>query len=271
MTDNPHIYDRVTEHTDFVLVDDADQYLDYNFFFDTITGDWNVNPKNNKTYEIPFETAPKMAITTNYAPRSADPSTQARLLYTVFSDYYHEKTDENDYRETRTIRDDFGMDLHDGLYPADDWNADINFMVDCLQFYLATIGRSVKINPPMKNVQQRTLMAEMGQQFFDWALIYFSADSGNIDVMRPKEDAMKDFINAGNIKNWSTQKFTKSLKAFCRKHGYTLNPKAYQNNQGRIIRKLNDKATEMIYVQTAAEINLSELNSQNYEGLQCPY
>ncbi|MDR1153469.1 MAG: hypothetical protein LBL04_02060, partial [Bacteroidales bacterium] len=182
LIDNPHIYDRVTEHTDYVLIDDAGKNLDFNFnfFFDTITGDWIVNPKNNKSYEIPFDLAPKMAITTNFTPTATDPSTQARLLYTVFSDWYHEKTDENDYLETRSIRDDFGMELHDNLYPADDWNADINFFVDCLQFYLTTIGRSIKINPPMKNVQQRTLMAVMGQPFHDWALVYFSPEGGNI-------------------------------------------------------------------------------------------
>jgi len=50
-----------------------------------------------------------------------------------------------------------------------------------------------------------------------------------------------------------------------------LNPKAYQNSQGRIIRKLNDKATEMIYVQTTAEINVSELNNQNYKGQNTPF
>jgi hypothetical protein len=258
LTKNQYIYDRVTEHTDYVLIDDANQFLEFNFFFDTITGDWIVNPKHNKSYEIPFDMAPKMAITTNFTPTDTSPSTQARLLYMVFSDWYHEKTDENDYRETRSIRDDFDMDLQDSLYPDADWNADINFMVDCLQFYLTTIGRSVKINPPMKNVQQRIYNAQMGAQFNDWALVYFSSDSGNIDTMRSKEDAMKDFISAINVKNWSTQKFTKSLKAFCRKYGYTFNPKAYLNSQGRIIRKHNDKATEMIYIQTTEEIYFAE-------------
>jgi hypothetical protein len=48
LTDNKHIYDRVTEHTDYILIDDADQYLNFGFFFDAVTGDLNVNPKNNK-------------------------------------------------------------------------------------------------------------------------------------------------------------------------------------------------------------------------------
>ncbi len=163
------------------------------------------------------------------------------------------------------------MDLHDNLYPADDWNADINFFVDCLQFYLTTIGRSIKINPPMKNIQQRTLLAMMGQHFHDWALVYFSPDGGNTDKMLVKEETMKDFVNASNAKNWTTQKFTKALKSFCRKYGYTLNPKEYQNGQGRIIRKHNEKATEHIYVQTTEEIDVTELSKQSYEGQSTPF
>jgi hypothetical protein len=267
LTENRHIYDRVNEYTDYVLVDDANRYLDFNFFFDSITGDWVVNPKNNKSYEIPYELAPKMAISTNFTPTDNSPSTQARLLYMVFSDWYHEKTDENDYRETRAIRDDFGFDLHDKLYPAGDWNADVNFFVDCLQFYLTTVGQNVKINPPMKNIQQRTLLAIMGQHFHDWALVYFSQEGGNTDRMLAKEDVMKEFITSSNVKNWTTQKFTKSLKSFCRKYGYTLNPKAYQNSQKRIVRKNdNNKAVDMIYVQTAQEIDAAELSRQSYEG-----
>ena len=80
LTNNKHIYERVTEHTDLVLIDDADLHLNFKFFYDTITGDWVVNPKNTKSCEIPFELAPKLVITTNHAPKSTDPSTQARLL-----------------------------------------------------------------------------------------------------------------------------------------------------------------------------------------------
>ena len=81
LTDNPHIYDRVTEYTDMVLIDDANAYLDFDFFFDVVTGDMTVNPKNNKSYEIPFEKAPKFCITSNYTLRKVDPSTEGRMLF----------------------------------------------------------------------------------------------------------------------------------------------------------------------------------------------
>ena len=58
LTENPHLYDRVTEHTDYILIDDADQYLKFDYFYDTVTGELIVNPKNNQSYEIPFEKKP---------------------------------------------------------------------------------------------------------------------------------------------------------------------------------------------------------------------
>jgi hypothetical protein len=80
--------------------------------------------------------------------------------------------------------------------------------------------------------------------------------------MLVKGDAMKDFINASNTRNWTMQRFTGSLKSFCRRYGYTLNPKDFHNSQGRIIRKNSSgKSVEMIYVQTA---ECGEIQEESY-------
>jgi 16S rRNA (uracil1498-N3)-methyltransferase len=164
------------------LVDDADQYLNYKFFFDSITGELIVNPKNNQSYEIPFDKAPKFVFTSNHAQRNLDPSLEARLLYTVFSDYYHQQSDSNDYSETRSIRDDFGKDLYAFDYSESEWNADFNFFAQCIRFYLS-VPSPLKINPPMENVTLRNMLAEMGQAFKDWADAYFDQEGSNINRM----------------------------------------------------------------------------------------
>lgn len=256
LTDNPHLYDRVTEHTDYILVDDADQYLNYKFFYDSVTGELIVNPKNNQSYEIPFEKAPKFVFTSNHAQRNLDPSLEARLLYTVFSDYYHQQSDSNDYHETRGIHDDFGKDLFKEAYTEEEWNLDLNFFAQCLQFYLS-VPSPQKINPPMGNVNQRNMLAEMGQAFKDWADAYFDINGDKVDTMVPKEDALKDFIEKTNTKGWSTNKFTKALIAWCRFYGYKFNPKAYQNSQKRISRKVDGVTKDMVYLQTRFDKELS--------------
>ena len=264
MTENPHLYDRVTEHTDYILVDDADLYLNYKFFFDSITGELIVNPKNNQSYEIPFDNSPKFCFTSNHALRNIDTSLSARILYTVFSDYYHERTESNNYQETRKIRDDFGKDLFGPEYTETEWNDDFNFFAQCIRFYLS-VPAPLKINPPMGNVTLRNLLAEMGQSFKDWADAYFDIDQetkegDGVNTLIAKEDALNDFIKKTNTKGWTTNKFSKALRAFCRFYGYKYNPKAFCNAQGRISRKVDGTTKDMIYIQTKLEVNPADLH-----------
>jgi len=262
ITENPHLYDRVTEHTDYILVDDADLYLNFKFFFDSITGELIVNPKNNQSYEIPFEKSPKYCFTSNHALRNLDTSLSARILYTVFSDYYHERTENNDYRETRKIYDDFDKELFEQEYTEQEWNADFNFFAQCLKFYLS-VPAPLKINPPMGNVTLRNLLAIMGQAFKDWADAYFDPESENTNKLIVKEFALKNFLDTTNTKGWTTNKFTKAVVAFCRFYGYNYNPKAFQNSQGRISKKIDGTTKEMIYIQTKLEINPEDLHDGN--------
>lgn len=264
--ENPHIYEGVTEHTDYMLVDDADKYLPFRFFFDTVTGDMVVNPKHGTIYTIPFENVPKIAISSNYTLDRFDASTERRILYMVFSDYYHEKTDSNGYHETRTIFDDFQKDLFRNKYSEEEWNADLNFLMDCTQFYLSTIDLSVKIQPPMGNVKARNLRAVMTDVFFDWAQVYFYEDSENCNNCISRDKALQDFGNSTGQKKWTMNKFSKAIKAFCNLTEYVLclNPVELQNAQGRIIRKVDGKSTEMLYIQTKKAINIldSDLKKQ---------
>jgi len=167
----------------------------------------------------------------------------------VFSDYYHEKTERNNYRQTRKIADDFGKNLFDD-YNDDEWNADLNFFAQCLRFYLS-IPSPRKINPPMKNVTMRKMLSEMGAAFKDWAEVYFDVTGNNVNTQIVREEALDDFTKATKTQKWTTNKFTKALKAFCVYNNYVFNPKALQNSQGRIVRKDKDNvAKDMIYIQT---------------------
>lgn len=269
MTENPHLYDRVTEHTDYILVDDADLYLNYKFFFDSITGELIVNPKNNQSYEIPFNNSPKFCFTSNHAMRNLDTSLSARILYTVFSDYYHERTEDNSYHETRKIQHDFGKDLFGPKYTEAEWNADFNFFAQCIRFYLS-VPAPLKINPPMGNVTLRNLLAKMTQVFKDWADAYFYIDEetnegDNANTLIAKEDALVDFAKSTNQKSWTTNKFTASLRAFCRFYGYKYNPKSFCNAQGRISRKVDGTTKDMIYIQTKLNVNPEDLHDDNTE------
>ena len=256
LMDNPHVFDQVTQHTQMLLVDDCDRYLNTGLFYDNITSDMTVNPKNNQSFTIPFEESPKIAFTTNYVPADFDPSSEARLLYMVFSDYYHQKTEENDYRESRSIRDDFQKDLFSKTYSEEEWNQDLNFILQCVRFYLSVSGEPVKLLPPMTNIIYRKHKQDMGANFEDWAQVYFSLESGRLDTFVPRTKAFEDFkAHGGKVQGMTSQKFLKKLEAFALLCPWVeeLNPAEVRNSSGRIIRREEGappgtSPVEMIYM-----------------------
>lgn len=256
LMDNPHVFDQVTQHTQMLLIDDCDRYLNTGLFYDNITSDMTVNPKNNQSFTIPFEDSPKLAFTTNYVPADFDPSSEARLLYMVFSDYYHQKTEDNDYRETRSIRDDFGKDLFSKTYSEEEWNQDLNFILQCERFYLSVAGEPVKLLPPMTNIIYRKHKQDMGANFEDWAQVYFSVDAGRLDTFLPRAKVFDDFkANGGRVQGMTPQTFMRKLRAFVLLCPWIeeLNPRHLQNASGRIVRREEGAApgsspVEMLYL-----------------------
>ena len=255
LMDNPHVFDQVTQHTQMLLIDDCDRYLNTGLFYDNITSDMTVNPKNNQSFTIPFEESPKLAFTTNYVPADFDPSSEARLLYMVFSDYYHQRTEDNDYLESRSIRDDFGKDLFSKTYSEEEWNQDLNFILQCVKFYLSVCDEPVKILPPMANIIYRKHKQDMGENFEDWANFYFSPENVHLDCFVPRINVFEDFkAHGGRVQGMTSQRFMSKLKSFALLCPWIeeLNPEEVQNAQGRIVRRdpsnPNSSPVEMIYM-----------------------
>jgi hypothetical protein len=249
LTANDFIYHEVNEDTDYILVDDATQYLNFDFFFSEITGSLKVNPKNGSPFEISFDKSPKFVFTSNFALRNVDPSTARRLLITVFSDYYH-GLNEEEYKQVRKVSDDFeGSNLFTD-FDWKQWNLYYNFCAYCLQFYLAT---DEKLNPPMDNVTKRTLQAEMGEPFMAWADGFFLRMDDNDQALHinkefSKEDAFEEFLKVTKLHKWSTTKFKKAMAAWAKWNDWIMNPKDMQNDKGRIIKTINGKSQEVIYM-----------------------
>ena len=260
LMENPHVFDQIDQHTDFVLVDDCDRYFPISLFYDNITSGMTVNPKNNKSFFIDFEDSPKYGFTTNYVPRDFDASTNARLLYMVFSDYYHEKTADNDYLESRTIRDDFGRNLMTNDYSEDDWNWDLNFFAQCLQLYLEMAANNIKIQPPMENIIKRKYKADMGASFEDWAYSYFAEEGEHVDQFIQRDMAYDDFLAFSKVAktHWTMQRFTKALRGFANLCPYieALNPTDLLNKEGRLLRKVEGQTKEMVFLKTFKRVNV---------------
>ena len=254
LTENQFIFQNVTESTDVIWVDDADQHFDFTFFYDKITGSLETNKKHVDSNVMDFTKSPKFAFTSNFPPPNKDSATLRRLLFVVFSDYYHQKTDDNDYRESRRIYDDFNLELGGEHYTNEMWNDDVNFMLDCIQFYLKVSKEVVKITPPMDRIKDRISIQIMGNQFRQWAEVYFNKDSENVNTYISKNDTFNAFLRESNVKGWTTNKFSKAIREFCSQCDWVteLNPVELVNdNKGRIIRKnFMGKSEEFYYIRT---------------------
>ena len=226
---NKHVFENITEHTDYLLIDDAHQYLDFDFLFDKITGVMPINPKFNAGYKLPFELSPKTAITSNHSLRKLDGSTYDRILFAVYSDWYHVANDNNDYLEN------------------EDWNNDLNFFAQVISFFLSRKSPE-KINPPMDNVNKRNSLAVIGQNFNDWAESYFVDERLTLRI--PKDDAFRDFQNTCNIRNMTSNKFTRNLKEWCKIKDFELNPKELGD---RVQMNHEGKTVDAIYIQPKQE------------------
>ena len=69
-----------------------------------------------------------------------------------------------------------------------------------------------------------------------------------------REEALEDFIRFSKLGRWTMQKFTHALQGFVNLCPYVaeLNPPELLNNAGRLIRKVDGKSKEMLYIRTVS-------------------
>lgn len=250
ITDNQFLFEEVTASTNVILIDDTEKNLDFSFLYDIITGSLSVNKKHKASKTVDFEDSPKIVITSNYVPTTlGQGSTDRRLRFVIMSDWYHQKTKDNDYKETRQIFDDFGMEIGGPEYTAEIWNNDLNFMMDCVHFYLQMAKENVVIDPPMDKIEKRFARQSVGDDFTEWAEVYFRKDGEHVDKPLIKSEVIINLISSTN-KHWTSAGFTKALKTFVKNCEWieSLNPGG--GADGRLIVSENGKTIEKIHVQT---------------------
>ena len=258
LTDNTHILDRVTEETDLLLMQDfKGDTNSFNYFYTFITDNMNKNKKHKDSEEIDFSVSPKIAFTSNYAPpiKTNDSSSIRRLLFMVYSDYYHAQTADNGYKETRTIADDFGgINIFDKDYSEESYNQDFNFLLDCLQFYLQMRSRNIRCQAPLTNVYKRIRRQSMGDNFIDWADSFFALDGEHLNCFVPIGEARNAFVEYSGLTKTTPQTFKNKLKDWCSQTDYIecFNPPGYCNgNDGkRIMKRMDGSVREFIYIVT---------------------
>ncbi len=234
-TNMQFIYAGVEESTSLIKVDECSKDFNFEYFFGQITNNITIEKKGKDPVTIPFSKAPKFIFGTNYVLKRHDPSTDARIWPVVFSDYYHRKTDQNDYLESRTIHDDFKQDLMHEDYSESDWHSDLHLMLECLQLYLSLPVGERQLMPPMQRIQHREALASIYKDFRQWATENLDEGSEWLD-RKVRSDELLLAYNQDTRYNCSPKKFTEQLKKWCQfaEHINCYNPASCtgQKNDG---------------------------------------
>lgn len=283
------IYDGLTEFHDVIEVDDLAEFGNFTFFYTQTTGNRTVNSKHTSPFVLNYEDSGKMIISSNFELPNTDSSTMARLLNCGVSDYYHEMTKFNDYKETRSPLSKFGRQLYTD-FTEDEWIEFYNFIAYCIQLQM----RFDKIQPPMENLERRQLRREMSEglgreeNFLKWADDYFQvwdsatgprpakspaeSDCAYFDTFFSRGTAFLHFMENSGIsenkkKAYNAQRFKTHLTAWAKYHGFTLNPERVANSKdGRIMQKIDGKVVEMFYISTRP----GDLDTQDIPDVNAP-
>lgn len=274
------IYDGYTRFHNNIEVDDLYEYADWNFFYTQVTGKREVNSKHISKQILDYPDSGKMIISSNHELLNTDNSTLARILNCAVSDYYHEKTKYNDYKETRTPLVKYNRELFTS-FTDEEWVKFYNFMAYCIQLQM----RFFQIQPPMSNLVKRQLRRLMtrglskDEEFFSWANHYFvtcpdkekpeysPAEKGYFNCFIERNVAFEDFrksLTDVQMRKYKAQQFRQSLQAWCEYYGYELNPVNLctgknADEERRILKMREDfstgtnKTTECFFISTTLE------------------
>ncbi len=228
--DDEFLYSEVTPTTKNIFIDDVNDNFRFKNFYQAITGNLNVNVKRGGRYTIDFAQSPKFYITSNHAISDIDDSALARICFMQFSHWYS---------YSYTPKMEFGHEFWT-QWDERQWQLFDNLMIECVYIYTlseihgwGTDGNGL-IQPPMDEIELRTLWQEMGDIFFQWAEIYFSPDGNNINCRLRRKDVFEAYLSEYGLKStqFTAKSFGAKLEAYCKYTGMHLNAHKKSRRQG---------------------------------------
>ncbi len=229
LTNNNHLLGGLKKDHDILNIEDGSKSLTFDYFYNKVTGDVDINPKQRQGHTLDFNDSPKFVGTFNYGMNKNRGSDLRRVLFVSFGDYYHAHTDR--FNNERKVSDDFGYQLFLD-WNTTQYNEFYNFLMQCCQLYLANMRNEFKA--PMDNITVNNLKAQIGDNFIEWAEDYFSDDAVfNKNIIR-KEMVDSYIEGVGKKSAFGPGRFKKSVEKFCNLNGWVFNPKRFRNSQGKI-------------------------------------
>ena len=239
VVDNQFMYDGLTKFHDVIEFDDLYEHADPNMFYAETTGKRSVESKYISPQNLSYEESGKSIISFNHVWKDNSPSAADRIQQGIVSDYFHKKTEHNDYKSTWTPNMKYGRNLFDD-FTQHEWNLSAALIAYCIQLSM----RFERIEPPKTNIYKRELqlVMEKGMYKFDvcfeeWAREYF-ATPNKLNINIPREEMQDEFNNLfPKGKGLSSQSFKTRLIAYCQFAGYEFDPLDLCNGISKELKK----------------------------------
>ena len=232
-------YQLVSADTQILCFDDVSKHFNFEKLFSVVTEGLTLEKKNKDAIKIPFSKSPKVCITTNYAIRGKGSSFERRKWELELAQHYTK-----DFNPLR----DFGK-LMFGEWDDEEWCSFDNYMIECLQIYLA----HGLIKSEFVNLKIRRLSAETCHEFIEWCgllkgmviheMLQLNKRSNKQDLYIDFVDDNPDFAPKAKM-TISRIKFNKWLIAY-NQFMYDCDPEEGRDTNSRWIRFRNKHELEV--------------------------
>lgn len=182
--------------SEVLLFDDVDADFDFEKIFPLMTTGMQIRRKYKDHIYLPFESSPKITLTTNYAILGDSASHRRRkfefeVTATYSADYSpRDKFERNFFTE----------------WQEDEWNLFFNAMTECLQIFLT---EGLKESEPL-NLNLAKLIGKTSEDFTEWA-----ADAVRLNVRYNKQSLYTAFVSEYPENNrLKARDFTYWLRAY---------------------------------------------------------
>ena len=197
------VYQRVNLDTQVLAFDDVKRKFNFESLFSLITEGITVNRKNKDEIFIPFESSPKIIITTNYVIDGAGTSHDRRRHEVELFQYFN---------QFRTPLEEFGKLLFD-QWNTEEWHKFDLYMINCCKLFL-NFGL---MKPESINANTKRLIQSTSKDFFDWIIDESLPHNCKVYTSEIVDDFKKEFSDFSKISN---QRFISWVKNYCNFKGY---------------------------------------------------
>lgn len=212
------VYQRVNLDTQILAFDDVKKKFDFEELFSITTEGITVNRKNKDEIHIPFESSPKLTITTNYVIGGSGGSHDRRRHEVELFQYF------NQYRSPL---DEFGKLLFD-QWEVSEWNRFDLYMINCCRLFL----KFGLMKPESINANTKRFIQSTSKDFYDFIMDDSLKHDCKVYTSEVVQEFKEEFSDYAKISN---QRFTSWVKNWCDFKGYKYEQVKHPRRGFRII------------------------------------